>query len=360
VAYPALRRLLGADSVHLRVVAAATLHRAGEKDVAPVIVKALEQPGMDAGARATLLARIYSVNDERVQAVVRRLIAPGAEPAVVEAAVWNVYLVRDAEALPALRRLMEEDADCRVLAGACLLLLGEVTHLDALTKALREERLPTSHAYKVKTFLGQARPVPVVLLDALLERLETEKDVYVARTLVEMLGEHGHAKAVPALRRLLDHDDAGISKAAFEALASMPGALAPEQLRSLLEEGSDGRRLAAADALRRADDLAGLPVALEILARGARDQDRWEAATVLGNFRTARVVAPLMAALLDPNTSVRANALGSLGTVLAALFPYRRIDLASTGYATTGPDAAREAAVARIRAWWQAHRDGGW
>jgi len=214
--------------------------------------------------------------------------------------------------------------------------------------------------YKIKTFLGQARPAPPAVLEAAFERLEGESDAYTLRSLVEILSEHGYAKAVPALRGLLDHSDALLAKAAFTALARFPGALTTDSMRKLLDGGNDARRLAAVDALRRTDDLSGLPIAIQVLREGRREQDRWEAAMVVGKFRDAKAVDALLDALLDDHVTVRANAYNSLGAVLRALFPYRRLDLAKTGYATTGSAAARKKAAAAIRAWWEKHKDGAW
>ncbi len=81
---------------------------------------------------------------------------------------------------------------------------------------------------------------------------------------------------------------------------------------------------------------------------------------MLGGFRTAKAVDPLLGALMDSKISVRANAYNSLSTVLRSLFPYRRLDLASTGYATSGSASARKTAVDAMKAWWAKHRGRDW
>ena len=50
----------------------------------------------------------------------------------------------------------------------------------------------------------------------------------------------------------------------------------------------------------------------------------------------------------------------SLGGLLGTLFPYRSIDLETTGYAAQGDAAVRAAAVDRIRRWWREARQADW
>lgn len=357
----ALKALLRAKSPHLRVLAAAALHRLGERGAALVVVKALKTPGVDDATRAMMLMRIYSLRDPAIQEAVREFLEPDEASAVIEAAVYDVYLVRDKAAQAALVGLCaHEKPDVRVLAAGCLLVLGDAGQVDALVAALEDPELSTSPLYKLKTFLSQARPAPPAVLAALHARMADETNAYALRTLVEILGEHGYAKAVREIRGFLDHENAQLSKAAFGALARFPGAITTETMRELLEGGSDARRLAAADALRRSDDTSGLPVVIDVLKNAEKDQDRWEAALSLGRYRDPKAVDALLDALLDEHATVRSNAYNSLGGVLRVMFPYRRFDLARTGYVYSASAAARKAATARLRAWWDAHRKADW
>ena len=56
------------------------------------------------------------------------------------------------------------------------------------------------------------------------------------------------------------------------------------------------------------------------------------------------------------DATMRRRAFDGLRATLFALFPYRNIDLSSTGYQPTGDAAARRRGVAQIRSWWQANR----
>lgn len=83
-------------------------------------------------------------------------------------------------------------------------------------------------------------------------------------------------------------------------------------------------------------------------------------ARILGGFRRDGSVEPLLDALLDTDLTVRSYALTGLTAVLQALFPMRRLNLRTTGYAHSAPEAARRAAVEALRAWWKANRDKDW
>ena len=353
----ALRKLAKGHGPHLRVVAAAALERMGERGLGKVIAKALATPDLAPAKRATLLMRLYSIREPEVQAAVRALLRKNESPQVLEVAIYDVYLVRDPQARAPLQGLLEHaDAGVRALAAGCLMVLGEAQAAPDLAAAVESGPVGSGALYKLDSMLEQAQPVPAKVLEALCARLDAEKDVNALRAIVRMLGKLGYVKAAPRLRELLESDNALLSRDAFEALSHLPGGLSPDALRKLLTSGSEARQLAAADALRRADDASGFPVVVRVLASGKRVQDRWEAARVLAGFRTPSSVDALLTALADDNMTVRSNAYNSLVAVLAALFPYRRLDLATTGYVTTDPAARRAEALQRIRAWWSEHR----
>ncbi len=357
----ALRALLGARSRYLRLLAAVALQRRGVRRASDVIVKALEAKDVPAVRRALFLTRIYSVRDPAVQRAVRSFLRADAAPAVLAAAVYDVYLVRDKDAVPPLRTLLtSDDLGVRALVAACLMVLGDGGHADALAKAVSQGAITTGQLSRIKMMLAQARPVPVSVLAAVTAHLAAETNPTALRMYVQLLGEHGYVKGTAEVRKLLDDDNDLVAKAAFEALSRFPGGVTPKALHKLLVSGDATRKIAAADALRRADDPSGLPVVLSILASGKGADDRGEAARVLGSFRQAAVVEPLLAALDDDDLSVRSNAYNSLGTVLRTLFPYRRLDLGRTGYATNATPAMRKTGVARLRAWWAKNKRADW
>jgi HEAT repeat protein len=212
---------------------------------------------------------------------------------------------------------------------------------------------------RVRTLLTSGKSVDPEILSALTDLLGTAENAYVLTRAVEVLAHFRHRAAVPAIRELLGHRDRNLSKAAFDAVVEMGGGFDEETLRPLLGSEDADVRLRAADTLRRMDSPEGFTVVVEVLREGS-DLERRDAAEVLGGFRTGEAVPPLLDALLDRSSTVRSQARTSLQLVLGSLFPYRRLDLGSTGYSYTGPDAPRKAAVERIRRWWEENREKDW
>lgn len=112
--------------------------------------------------------------------------------------------------------------------------------------------------------------------------------------------------------------------------------------------------LNAADLMRRNDDHTGLPRVIE-LGRSAGTHQA-EAMRVLGRFRTPEAVPALLDGLASPDLAVRTAAEQAVALLLPSLFPYRRFQLAATGYAAGADEATRTAALAQLRAWWEQHR----
>ena len=110
--------------------------------------------------------------------------------------------------------------------------------------------------------------------------------------------------------------------------------------------------------LRRMDDPRGLTAVIRIVRQHA--DLRRDAVTILGEFRAAEAVDPLIDALMDEDQTVRSYAATALHATFRTLMPYRRISLDAAGYDARKPKAARELAVAQIRAWWTRNRDAEW
>lgn len=358
-AKPVLERWMASDAPFLQVAAGAALLRQGESKASAVIAKALARPGPEPGTLPTLLAHLYGVRDERVLAAIRALLRPDAPPEVVGAALYQLHGVEDEAARKPVEALLASgSASVRAIAATWLLRMGDEAQADVLAPAIASGELPYADYLRVAALLARAPRCPEKVLDALVTLAEKAPTGYDLSNVLKLLGEYAHPKAAPVLERLLDHANVAVSKAAFDALSRIPGALTPEVTKSLLQSKDEARRVSAAEALLRRDDLAGLPVVVDVLRKGTTA--RAEAALALGGFRARAAVEPLIDALLDADLTVRANAYNSLLRVLPALFPYRRFDLASLGYVTTAAADARSAAVDRLRAWWTAHKDGGW
>ena len=82
--------------------------------------------------------------------------------------------------------------------------------------------------------------------------------------------------------------------------------------------------------------------------------------TVLGEFRAAEAIDPLIDALMDDDQTVRSYAASALLLTFRTIMPYRRVLLDAAGYDARKPKTDRELAVAQIRAWWERHRNSEW
>ncbi len=355
----AFARLLDARSPFLRAVAAQQLHAQQPAKASKVLVEALAQARTDPGALTMILARLGGLKDVAVQAAVRGFVVPESSPEILGAALSHLAYAGDTEVLPQVRALLRQaDVGARALAAAFLLKHGEEDQVSVLEGAVGDDALTYAVWVRLRPWLEGASRVPLSVLEAATKRVESESEIYFVSSLIGFLAALEHAPAVPVMRRLLRSKEAVVSKAAFDALATLPNGLTVEDLEAELAGEDAVRRLAAADALRRRDDLRGLPAVLELVKPGSAQ--RAEAVRVLGGFRVDAAVEPLLDALLDDDVSTRANAYNGLGGVLRALLPYRRLDLASTGYATQADATVRAQAVARLRAWWQAARVKTW
>jgi HEAT repeat protein len=347
-----LARLLDARSPFLRAAAAQQLHPQQPAKASKVLVEALAQARTDPGALQMILARLGGLKDQAVQAAARGFVAPESSSEILGAALSHLSYAGDTEVLPQVRALLRHaDVGSRALAAAFLLKHGEEDQVSVLGG-------PWGRRFHARSGYGSW------LEGARVGRAPSRRPPSASseRTYLlvadRVLAELEHAPAVPVMRRLLKSKEAVVAKAAFDALATLPNGLTVEDLEAELGGEDAVRRLAAADALRRRDDLRGLPAVLELAKAGSAQ--RAEAVRVLGGFRVDAAVEPLLEALLDDDVSTRANAYNGLGGVLRALLPYRRLDLASTGYATQADATVRAQGVARLRAWWQAARTKTW
>lgn len=354
-ARPALQRLLRAPSPLLRLGAAAILYRGGDAGAVEILVRALGDAGASGSELAMMLGRIYGIGDARVAAAVRALVRAEAEAQVVDNALYHLLLTQDRDTPAVVTGLAATQGlplDFRAVCAAYLLTQGEGSQGDLVAEAIRARG--GAIVVRLSRFLNRAPKLPQPVLDAIAAHIEAADASGYLPTSIGVLGQHGGSKEVLLLRKLLKHGDAHVARAALDAMQRLTGALPPDALRTLLASPQPEVALVAADTLRRLDDPSGLPRVVELLA--APGSHRSEAARVLGRFKVPAAVPALLDALADDDTNVRTQAYQGVNSLLPSLFPYRRFDLAAAGYVATGPTAARDAALARLRAWWDQNR----
>jgi len=356
VAEPALRALLKGESPYLRLAAATAIYRFGDLRAVPVIVSALRTEGVPVNIRVYMLNRLYSLRDPKVLAAVRSLVVPGAEVTVLGAAMHILGNVRDEDTRATAERLLADPRPgVKAMALALLYRMGEEHRAIEIAKLLRSGEVEYSAFMRVRSQLYSMTRVSSEILAAVLSMIETEDHTSTLSQGIGLLEKFRYRKAIPVLKKLLEHQNRIVSKAAFEALSKLGGGLDAEALYPLLESEDADQRLMAADALRKMDDHAGFPVLVALLAEGT-NQQRYDAAKALAGFKTEEAVDALIPALNDDYQSTRMYAESSLLSILRSLYPYKRFDIKSTGYSRDAPKASRAAAVKKIIEWWKSNR----
>jgi len=388
VARRAFRPLLRSSSPWTRLYAAEALHRRGVPNMARTIHAALRTPNLHERVKRRMLGRLMWGRLPRERALletVRGFLVPGEPAGVIADAALVLKGVDDDGAVEPAKELLDDRRSAvRAWAAALLVHLGLAEHTPTVAEAMRTGELGGA-LYRVRQLLRGLGGTPREIRGALRDLLARDLPAGALLAVVRWVRDIKDRGAMPQLEKLLEHENAQVRKEAGEVLLSfagrgsagssgVPKSLEPGDVaalaRMMRDKDRDGvrawltdqkiaRRLVAADALRRMEEESGLPVILAALA----DEDgpeRATAARLLAGFRRPYVVPPLLAALEDESIAVRSAAFRSLGEVLAALFPQRRIRMGSTAYDPRLDPVKNAPAVARLRAWWREHRDKDW
>jgi HEAT repeat protein len=348
--------LRGAPS-YLRFVAAMTLYP-GDRSLEPHLVTCLTELRED-GVRTAMIDWLWDVDAAPVSRAVVACLTSTASPTLFGSALGMLSRVKTPMAVDVVDGLLAGglDPDRRALCAGYLVVMGERSGVAPLVAAIPEVK----QFERLGMVLGVASHLDEAVLAAVLEFAGTRRG-HEVRSALELLARHEYRPGVKMMRELLQSDDAVVCKAAFDALMRMDEGLPHKVLLGLLAPShSIPVRMAAADALRRLDDHAGLPRLIEMIGKelGSDPQGRGAAVAALGKFRSRDAVPALLDALADSDQGVRSQGLQGLRTVLSALFPYRRFDLSTTGYTADGPAVQRAAGLAKLRGWWAAQQRGG-
>ena len=355
LAESALNKLLKSESAFLKLGAAAALYHRGDRSHVDLIVAALQSTS-SVNDVTLMLSRLYSIRDARVKEAVRNLVKPNVNISVLDAALRFLQNTKDPQATKVAERIATSEAASDNHKASCLAFLvamGESQHGKALAKTLRSGGVRSIS--RVYGYLNQAPHLDKEVLNTLVELVEQNTNSTQIRLALQVLAKHRHHAAVPVIRKLLENNDTRVSKAAFDALLKMGDELKPKSLRELLDPDRPALCIIAADGLRRLDDMSGLPPLLDVVKKTS-GQTKADAIAALGKFRSRKVVDTLIDALNDENLNVRTRAVSGLNTVLRALFPYKRIDLASVGYSVSAPASKRRDGAALVRVWWKRNR----
>jgi len=347
---PAWRKLIVERSPLLEAGAAARLFQQGEQDVLEHLVRPFGRTDTSVEMRRALLQAVYNMREPRLAAAVREWLAPETDASVLEDALYHLLNAEDEAARPRVRELAAAeglDAARRSACAAFLLVLGEDVSGAELGKGVSGDDGRT--LMRLQRFFMRAPRLPDEVVSAIAAVAERSKVPAYAQAAVTLLGQHASSKHIAVLEGLVDSPSALVGKAALEALQKRGVAPPRDVLARMLGATDAQRALSAADALRRMDDLSGFPRVLELVRAGGADKA--EAVRVLAKFRKREAIPPLLDALADAEPGVRSAAESGLTLLLSNLFPYRRFEFASCGYAAQGAPDARAAGIAKLRAW---------
>ncbi|MBI4615370.1 MAG: protein kinase [Planctomycetes bacterium] len=285
-ALEALRKLASdpAESLDTRLHAVQGLGRIGEKADVEFLVALLQAEDLElAGAAAWALGRIGE--PESIEPLLRnagrtasgtgiRLDAEFLDPSLAPAVALRAMGVSESAVLDRLRSALQAPSLTFLLPASDLFELGDPLLADSILDAAKADPgLP--RLFLLSLLVPAAREDQVPELVSLLERAGWSERA----TLVEILGELGDPRAVPALSRILSETPPGLERVEVAWAISRSGA-------SDFELPAEARRwtraragsLHAAELLARAGD----PEALSILRRILSGEASYRVDAIMG------------------------------------------------------------------------------
>jgi HEAT repeat protein len=346
-----MRALLRSPDLELRALAAASLFRKGDEAGVPAAARALREGRHEGPDYWPVLIRAYSIRHEDISAAIRSRL-PKLQGHALRYALIHVFLAEDRLAISLVESLTtSKDRAVRLPACALLYQMGRRDVIPALATNLADAAGTELALRDALRFLAPVPRPPKAVLGALVTRLAGDDRAAIQVAVLGQLADWACLQALPLALERLDHDDGKVARAAFGLIVRLTGRDRQEALETALSHRDGTIRVLAAEALRRLDIHAGLPVVLEVL-RSRNVVDRREAARVLGTFPLRRVIPSLIDAFMDRDRLVREAASKGLCRVVTTLFPHLRLDWSILD--PRAPAEARKKAVEVLRAWWKA------
>jgi hypothetical protein len=345
------KKLIDAGPGFLRIAALVRLiELEGERST--VAQLAAELQALPENERAGMLYLLHGFDLAREEELFAALLAwlhPGANGNTIVSVLHRLRsLATRTAALRAAVEPLAQSNDPAARAAALAYLTGfDAKHATELAALLTAEPVRLG---PIRGLLDGERKLPAPLLQAIVATLPQATNEHEVRQTAELLRKQSPSAGVTEQRELLGHAKPELRAAALEALGLLVGGLDEKLLRQLLRGDDLPAALVAADLLRRRDDPSGLDVVLAAQPKTLEHQVKH--AEVLARFRDRRVGPRLLELLDHPELRVRTTAWNGLQQLMNGLFPYRRFDFETSGYAPNA--AARQAGIATLRAWWDA------
>ncbi|HLF93229.1 MAG TPA: HEAT repeat domain-containing protein [Planctomycetota bacterium] len=247
------------------------------------------------------------------------------------------------EAVPDLAALLgREKYNQRELVMVSLARLGARESIPAISKLL-DSGSECEGAVEALRILEAREKIPQIL-----RLLEHHPEGFARSAAVRALNAFKDPSCVPAVVKLLAHENANVRCGALEVLRELRADSALPEIRKRLEDADDGVRQYAVGAIHQT---AGKGAAKDLLPR-LKDENKWVrqlSAQVLGALEAKEAAPDLIRLLKDPEPVVRKEAAKSLRSLRAREAGSALVEALNDGDVEVRFDALEAVVALRVR-----------
>ncbi|MCE9553216.1 MAG: HEAT repeat domain-containing protein [Planctomycetes bacterium] len=260
-------------------------------------------------AAATALAQNPNPGAEEIAI---RLIHSDTDPRMLLQAASRLGYMPSARGIETLKPLLSHcDPSVAITAINGINKLKDPSVVPILAMAL-SNAAPSAQQHAVAVLAGRTEPaIEGIMLGA----LAAHPDVAVRRVALSWCQQHPKPQTVAAIAAAVRHDDDQLRIAALHALAQNPAVAATASIVELVSDPVHEVRMAAASLLLGRRDTEAQAAAMRLLATSGDIEVRRLMATRFHHIPVPQVVAPLAAALKDPDDQLRALAILGLRSI---------------------------------------------
>jgi HEAT repeat protein len=284
---------LNDPSSKVRIASTRAMGQAGDKSVAPELVRYLLRE-TNINGQVAAAETLKKLGDKSSTPILRERLKH-AEPSSRISAIRILGIFGDKDTTGAItERLWDAEMNVRIIAAFALRDIGDKKAVPELIRLLNE--LNTNQHYLLQTTLfvlgelGDETAIP-----ALVDYLLNEPNIGGQVAAAEALRKLGDKSAAPFLRQRLKHKNPSRREGAVRALGILDDKSATSAIVECLQDESLDVRIAAIGTLRRMGDKSTLPKLIEIFNDTNTNNPRLlrEIATALGEFHDKRAKSAL-------------------------------------------------------------------
>ena len=358
----ALRRLLEAQSPHLRFCAGLALHGKLEESVTlAALSSAVDEKELSREETAAMIRRMIELETFTDGGAAEALVKPArTESFLVELFGTTAVWLKPNALKPAMTIAKQDQrAVPRAFAAAYLVRHRKAEYAAVLAEALTDAKFPLTRFHQIKLMLRvKSKIAPEIAVRAVARAVAKQQNGTIVAAILSWLQAAKYPKLSTLCRRLIEHPNDEAALAAFAMLVVLRDRPDKDALHRVIKNGPDGAALKAAALLHRADDDAGLHRILKCAKEN--EQLRAQAIELLGTMAKPQTVDYLLEALEDIDPSVQVVAASAVTATLARLFPYRKFAWPLALRNPRADPTERAEAIAQLRAWWEKNKDADW